>query len=183
MRRLSIRQCWWVFLGLLTISGGFLAVLSRYGTTFPFPGEPTCKGVVAKMTDSDPKMSLPSTFASEHGCSLNTHRSSTSLRLKKLRWSKPRGRIREIFNHWHETRYESSNLSFTVTLLACLDVQPIPTEGQRYKIRCWRDGKRNRCQGRKERVFWNSSDALRRHGFYAVPTDILLKQLSTMTKF
>lgn len=113
IRRLSIRQCWWVFLGLLAISGGFLAVLSRYCVVFPFPGEPTYKGVVAKMTDSDPKMSLPSTFASEHGCSLNTHRSSTSLRLKKLLWSKPRGRIREIFNYWHETRDEPSNLSFT----------------------------------------------------------------------
>jgi hypothetical protein len=91
---------------LLAISGGFLAVLSRYCVVFPFPGEPTCKGVVAKMTDSDPKMSLPSTFASGHGCSLNTHRSSTSLRLKKLLWSKPRGRIREIFNYRHETRDE-----------------------------------------------------------------------------
>jgi hypothetical protein len=40
IRRLSIRQCWWVFLGLLAISGGFLAVLSRYGTTFPFPLAP-----------------------------------------------------------------------------------------------------------------------------------------------
>jgi hypothetical protein len=35
------------------------------------------------------------------------------LRLKKLLWSKPRGRIREIFNYWHETRDEPSNLSFT----------------------------------------------------------------------
>ncbi|MFZ8854227.1 MAG: hypothetical protein ACO2PL_19310 [Armatimonadota bacterium] len=34
-------------------------------------------------------------------------------------------------------RYKPSNLSFTATLLACLDVQPIPTEGQRYKIRYW----------------------------------------------
>jgi hypothetical protein len=51
------------------------------------------------MTDLDRKMSLPLMSVSVRGFSLKERQNSTSLRLKKLRWSGARERIQSLTTH------------------------------------------------------------------------------------